>query len=253
MILRIFISYACCFLVLNTLFGQAAPSAGPASPSLQLSFTHVMGQQPLVRKTVTYTNAAGEPFTISRFRYFLSNFSVEAVNGEMIPLAPAYFLVDDAIDSSKTIRLENIPAGQYKGIRFLVGVDSIRNMSGVQSGALAVESGMFWTWNSGYIMAQLEGHSPAIKSPTQEFLFHVGGYRAKDQVLKYITLPFPRPLTINTTSMPNLNLVADAEKWFLPDTVSFKKITVIMAPGVKAKQVAGNYQHMFRITGVTKP
>jgi len=26
-----------------------------------------------------------------------------------------------------------------------------------------------------------------------------------------------------------------------------------MAPGVKAKQVAGNYQHMFRITGVTKP
>jgi len=72
-------------------------------------------------------------------------------------------------------------------------------------------------------------------------------------VLKYITLPFPRPLTINTTSMPNLNLVADAEKWFLPDTVSFKKITVIMAPGVKAKQVAGNYQHMFRITGVTKP
>lgn len=253
MILRIFISYACCFLVLNTLFGQAAPDAGHGSSSLQLSVTHVMGQQPLVRKTATYTNAAGEPFTISRFRYFLSNFSIEAVNGEMITLPPAYFLVDDAIDSSKTIRLENIPAGQYKAIRFLVGVDSIRNMSGVQSGALAVESGMFWTWNSGYIMAQLEGHSPVITSPTQEFLFHVGGYKAKDQVLQYVTLSFTQSLTINATSTPNVNLVANVEKWFLPDTVSFKKITVIMAPGIKAKQVAGNYRQMFRITGITKP
>ena len=253
MILRIFISYACCCLVLNTLFAQVRHDTGPASSSLQLSVTHMMGQQPLVRKTVTYTNAAGESFTVSRFRYFLSNFSLESANGAIVRLPPAYFLVDDALDTSKTIRLDNVPAGQYKGIRFLVGVDSARNTSGVQSGALAVESGMFWTWNSGYIMAQLEGHSPVISSPTQEFLFHAGGYKSKDQVLKYVTLPFPQPVTITKAAPPNVNLVADVEKWFLPDTVSFKKITVIMAPGVKAKQVAGNYQHMFRVTGITKP
>lgn len=250
MILRIFASYACWFLVVTMLFAGAPADSGPV-PSLQLSFTHLMGQQPLVRKEITYTNASGEAFTISRFRYFLSNFSLEAVNGNMVTLPPAYFLVDDAIDSSKNILLDSIPAGEYKSIRFLIGVDSIRNVSGVQSGALAVESGMFWTWNSGYIMAQIEGHSAAVNTPMQEFLFHCGGYKTKDGVLKYVTLPLPQPVTIAAGKQPRINLTADVERWFLPDTVSFKKITVIMAPGVKARQVAGNYQHMFNITGIS--
>ncbi|MEV4883381.1 hypothetical protein MRBLMN1_001883 [Chitinophaga ginsengisegetis] len=250
MILRIFVSYACWFLVVTTLFAGMPADPGPV-PSLQLSFTHVMGQQPLVRKQVTYTNASGEAFTVSRFRYFLSNFSLEAANGSVVTLPPAYFLVDDAIDSSKNIRLDSIPAGEYKSIRFLIGVDSIRNVSGVQAGALAVESGMFWTWNSGYIMAQIEGHSTAVNTPMQEFLFHCGGYKSKDGVLKYVTLPLPQPLTISADKQPRINVTANVEKWFLPDTVSFKKITVIMAPGVKARQVAGNYQHMFNITGIS--
>jgi MbnP len=250
MILRIFASYACWFLVVTTLFAGMPANPGRVS-SLQLSFTHVMGKQPLVRKQVTYTNASGEAFTISRFRYFLSNFSLEAANGSVVTLPPAYFLVDDATDSSKNIRLDSVPAGEYKSIRFLIGVDSIRNVSGVQSGALAVESGMFWTWNSGYIMAQIEGHSTAVNTPMQEFLFHCGGYKSKDGVLKYVTLPLPQPLTISAGKQPRINVTADVEKWFLPDTVSFKKITVIMAPGVKARQVAGNYQHMFNITGIS--
>lgn len=250
MILRIFSFCAGWFLLLTILLAGTPIVSGPA-PSLQLSLTHLMGAQPLVRKTVTYTNASGETFTISRFRYFLSNFSLEAANGRVVTLPPAYFLVDDAIDSTKNIRLDHIPAGQYKSIRFLIGVDSVHNVSGVQSGALAVESGMFWTWNSGYIMAQIEGHSPVIASPLQEFIFHCGGYKEKDQVLKYVTLPFPQPLTVAAEKEPRIHLSADVEKWFLPDTVSFKKIAVIMAPGVKARQVAGNYQHMFSITGIT--
>ncbi|SEW34205.1 MbnP family protein [Chitinophaga arvensicola] len=251
MILRIFSFCAGGFLVLTLLLAGKPLVSGPA-PSLQLSLTHLMGQQPLVRKTVTYTNASGEEFTISRFRYFLSNFSLESVDGHVVTLPPAYYLVDDAIDSTKNIRLTPVPAGKYKSIRFLVGVDSIHNVSGVQSGALAVESGMFWTWNSGYIMAQIEGHSPVINTPLQEFIFHCGGYKEKDQVLKYVTLPFSQPITIGEKQPPHIQLSADVEKWFLPDTVSFKKIAVIMAPGVKARQVAGNYQHMFNITGITE-
>jgi hypothetical protein len=250
MILRIFISYACWFLVVNTLFARAPANPGKRFSSLQLSITHMMGAQPLVRKDVSYTNPSGEVFTISRFRYFLSNFSLENTNGSIITLPPAYFLVDDAIDSSRTIRLDSVPAGQYKSIRFLVGVDSARNVSGVQSGALAVETGMFWTWNSGYIMAQMEGHSKAIASPTQEFLFHTGGYKAANGVLKYVTLPFPQPLTIDSKTS-QINMTADAGKWFTPDTISFKQVAVIMAPRVNARKIAANYQHMFTITSIS--
>ncbi|HEY8958930.1 MbnP family protein, partial [Chitinophaga sp.] len=75
MILRIFASYACWFLVIAALFAWMPAGPEPV-PSLQLSFTHLVGQQPLLRNQATYTNASGETFTISRFRYFLSNFSL---------------------------------------------------------------------------------------------------------------------------------------------------------------------------------
>ena len=250
MILRIFLSYACWFLVVNTLFARTPNDPGKRFSSLQLSITHMMGTQPLVRKDVSYTNPSGEVFTITRFRYFLSNFSLESMDGNTVTLPPAYFLVDDAIDTSKTIRLDSVPAGQYKSIRFLVGVDSARNVSGVQSGALAVETGMFWTWNSGYIMAQMEGHSAAIASPTQEFLFHTGGYKAANEVLKYVTLSFPQALTV-AEKTSQINMTANAGKWFVPDTISFKKIAVIMAPGINARKIAANYQHMFTITSIS--
>lgn len=248
MILRIFISCACWFLVINTLSAQEY--AGKPFSSLLLSVKHQVGHQPLVRNRLTYTNPSGEEFTISRFRYFLSNFSLETVNGTSVALPAAYFLVDEAVPDSKRIRLDSIPEGQYRSIRFLLGVDSARNTSGVQSGALAVESGMFWTWNSGYIMAQLEGHAAAAKSLLKEFVFHVGGYRQKDQVLRYITLQFPQPMTISAGKQPQIYMAADVEKWFLPDTISFKEVSVIMAPGIYAKKVAANYQHMFSITGI---
>jgi hypothetical protein len=51
------------------------------------------------------------------------------------------------------------------GIRFLLGVDSARNVSGIQTGALDPARGMFWTWNSGYVMAKIEGSSPSAHVP----------------------------------------------------------------------------------------
>jgi hypothetical protein len=258
MILRIFAFYPCWFLLINCWNDWSANSGqnkeGMQIPSglssLQLSIVHMMNDQPLVRNTVEYINSAGETFTVTRFRYFLSNFSLETVGGKMITLPPAYFLVDDATDSTKLIKLEGVPAGTYKGIRFLIGVDSIRNVSGAQAATLAAETGMFWTWNSGYIMAQLEGIAPVIASPTHEFIFHVGGYKAADNVLKYVTLPFPASIIISKRNQPQINILADAGKWFEPENISFKNIAVIMAPGVNARKVATNYQGMFTVKNI---
>ena len=37
-----------------------------------------------------------------------------------------------------------------------LGVDSLRNVTGVQTGALDPAMDMYWTWNTGYVMAKLE-------------------------------------------------------------------------------------------------
>ena len=55
-----------------------------------------------------------------------------------------------------------MPAGNYNSLSFLLGVDSMHNVSGAQTGALDPANDMFWTWNSGYVMAKMEGASPRL-------------------------------------------------------------------------------------------
>lgn len=243
MILRIFLSLIIDAVIVTSVKGQ--------SSFFRMSITHMVGNDTMQREKNFYT-PANEPYSISRFRYFLSNFALLTTEDKYVTLAPAYFLIDESKPASKIIELPDIPSGKYKGIRFLLGVDSIRNVSGPQSGALAVESGMFWSWNSGYIMAQIEGHSPLIQSPTREFVFHVGGYKARDQILKYISLRFPENIELSGKQDVTLQMTADLNKWFLPDTIRFQQQPVIMAPSYQAKRIAANYQHMFQIIGIQK-
>ncbi|HVI45960.1 MAG TPA: MbnP family protein [Chitinophaga sp.] len=242
----------CCLLMCCSSL-LPATAGDPPHTALRLSVRHLVDGKPLVRRDSVYTNASGETFTITRFRYYLSNFSLLTTDGKELRLPPNYFLVDDSIPSSKEIVLNNIPAGNYSGIRFLIGVDSIRNASGVQAGVLAPENGLFWTWNSGYIMAQLEGVSPAVKAPSHQFLFHIGGYRKPYSVLQPLTLSFPKPLVVAAGKESQIKVVADAGKWFhAAGNVSFQDVAVIMAPGPNALKIAANYFHMFEVEEIVR-
>ena len=57
-----------------------------------------------------------------------------------------------------------LPEGDYTELQFLLGVDSLHNVSGAQTDDLDPAKDMFWTWNSGYVMAKMEGNSPAVKT-----------------------------------------------------------------------------------------
>lgn len=256
MILRIFTSYIfrCVLICLPILWlcGCAKKDKTEDPPPafytrMSLDISHEMNGSQLVRNTTSYTNPAGETFVISKFRYYLSNFALVDDAGKTIPLASAYFLIDDAVDSTKRLQLDSVPVGNFTAVRFLIGVDSARNNSGVQSGALAPENGMFWTWNSGYIMAKLEGTSNAIASPTQGFEWHVGGFRGTYNVLKTVQLPVSFRVTPYMAAIPHFNMVANVGKWFAPNEASFAKTPIIMAPGETALAIANNYQQMFSI------
>lgn len=48
---------------------------------------------------------------------------------------------------------------------------------------------MYWTWQSGYINAKLEGKSNLVNTPTHAFAFHLGGYLNPFQTLQTISIP----------------------------------------------------------------
>lgn len=201
---------------------------------------------------VTYENAAGESFNITTFKYYLSNFSLIRADGQKVMAAQDYFLVSEDSTASKTITLQQLPEGQYAAVSFMIGVDSVRNFSGAQAGALDPLFGMFWTWNSGYIMAKLEGTSPVSYLPQQLLQFHIGGYRVPHTSQRIVTLQLPQELIVSNTTTPHIDVQADAYAWFSqPNLISFKQLSGFMTPGTAADSIADNYQHMFSVKDIT--
>src|ERR1700712_728417 len=90
-----------------------------------IHFKNLVGNKELVLFDETYTNSFGEPFTINKFRYYISNIIVTDVNDKETTIANGYYLINEADSLSKTIQLST--AAAIKTISFLVGVDSIKN------------------------------------------------------------------------------------------------------------------------------
>ncbi|RFM36445.1 MbnP family protein [Chitinophaga silvisoli] len=228
------------FLFFSLLIGNTA-----VSQSVILTFTHEVNHQPM-RANKAYYTAQGDTFTITKFKYYLSNFSFISETEENIRLSPEYFLVSEDSAASKKVVLTGLPLGRYKAVSFMIGVDSIMNCTGAQSGALDPIYGMFWTWNSGYIMAKLEGTSPASRVPDHSLQFHIGGYRGAHQSQRMVRLNAPFVVAAEKTAV--INLVADAATWFNGATpIRFSETSGFMTPGTIGDRIADNYSHMFSV------
>ena len=160
-----------------------------------------------------YTTPSGENFTPQQLKYYVSNINLTTTDGRQVSLPDQYFLVDVSKAESQTLSLK-LPVGSYSNLEYLVGVDSTRNVSGVQEGALDPANGMFWTWNSGYIMARLEGTSPQSTAPFQKVTYHIGGFRKAESVLKPVVLNLPSAAMVTLQGKPRIGIVANLSKGF---------------------------------------
>ncbi len=196
----------------------------------------------------TYSNDKGEPYSIERFRFYVCRIRLSGM-----PNKDEYFLIDFADSSSTGIAL-SAPAGRYGSLEFLLGVDSIRHCSGAQSGALDPAKGMFWTWNSGYVTAKLEGSSPLSAAPGHAITYHIGGYKGENKATREIHLPFPQPLEINEGKTATLIIRADVNAWFAnPHPISIKTTPACTTPGALAKAFADNFANMFTVQQAINP
>lgn len=184
----------------------------PETGKLNFSFSYVFDGKPVVFNTQNYVNAAGDTFNIREIRHYFSNVTLENHKGEKINLG-TYHLVDANISSTKTFTIDNVPPGNYKNMTVLLGVDSVRNHSGLQEGALDPAFSMFWTWSTGYIFYRING----LVSNGESYSFDIGG----DKHAPYQTI------NLNTykvkSKTPTFNLVMDVNELYQnPEVYSFK-------------------------------
>jgi hypothetical protein len=233
-----------CFLLLAVtgMFFTGDRKNIPAQRTVRLNFHNTMGGEELVLGN-TYQTSVGENITIQKFKYYVSNFSVIDNKGAVVKLPVRYFLVDEADSASKTITL-SVPNKSIRSIRFLLGVDSSKNVSGVQTGALDPLKGMFWTWNSGYIMAKLEGSSEASIIAGHYFTYHVGGFKNGKNTARWIELQVGQ----NAEPLKEIDIRAEINQWFKSRSeLRTAETPICHEPGALAVRIADNYSTMFSL------
>ena len=218
---------------------------------VKFTFRNMVNTSPMALDAANYTNPFGETYTISRFKYYVSNIRLTGTATTAIE-NESYHLVDESIPGSLSFSFET-DENTFSGISFLIGVDSIRNVSGAQTDALDPLNDMFWTWNSGYIMAKMEGTSLQSNQVGKKIEYHIGGFSGLNNTLKTINLAFPsgKTLIINEGKTSNISVEADFNKWWqTPNDIKIINLPVCTTPGALAKQLADNYSKMFTITDV---
>ncbi len=216
--------------------------------SLLLVFRNRVGSNPL-QLGEEYQNPFNETFSVRNFRYYISHISLEDSSGKKIVGSNDIYLIDEKDSASRFIHL-SIPIAHIKKIHFIIGIDSIKNVSGVQTGLLDPAKGMFWFWNTGYVMAKLEGSSSASTIAANSFTYHIGGYKTGENTVRKIALDIPLN---NQQPLSDLTIDADINKWFSHvSAIHIAQTPVCHSPGALAVQIADNYAGMFSIEAVNK-
>jgi hypothetical protein len=223
------------------------PTGGDETSSMIVEFDHVWGPSEahfhLGDDFVQPDN--GDTLNFTMFRYYISNIMLHGTDGTLYMEPESYHIVDlNHMIMSNEITLTDVPTGSYSGITFTIGVDSLRNVSGAQTGALDPANQMFWNWNSGYIFVKAEGATSS--DVNSNFTYHLGGFMGPNSALNTLDFSFNGSyLDVESGSLPTTHIVVRTDKiWDANFTTS--TAGSIQMPNANAALAAGNFANGFR-------
>ena len=150
---------------------------------------------------------AGYTYSVTRLQFYLSGFQLHHQDGRNVKYnSPLYF--DLHTSTTKSCSMPALPPGNYTGIDFYVGLDSLQNKTGalpvtVENTNMAWPDGM----GGGYHFMKLEGNFKD-KSGTHGFAMHLG----KNKHL--VSIKLLRTFSVSATSNNTLALRMNLAEWF---------------------------------------
>lgn len=204
---------------------------------VNLEFEHVWGmnEAPFSLNKVLVHPLTGDTSTINLLKYYVTNIAFIKADGSIWKQPESYHLIDP---ENNVINLKEVPEGDYTSMTLTIGVDSTRNCSGLQSGALSPINGMFWSWSTGYIFFRMEGTSP--QSPSGNLIYHLGGYKFPYNAINERTFVLPQVLSVKRNALPQIHLKANVAKiWH--GGVKIKDVNMIHNIGNDPVSMLGNF------------
>lgn len=181
--------------------------------TVTIDITHEVDGTPLLMDTIRYTNAAGNPYSITRLEYYLSSFTFLHPDHE-VTTAEIHYINGRTPDASISFTL---PARAYTGIQFYIGLPANKNVSYTLP-ATQANVNMAWpeSMGGGYHFMKLEGHFIDDQQVESGYAMHLG----MNQWL--VTVLLQQPLDLTGSNHPTLHLRMNINQWFtMPHTYDF--------------------------------
>jgi hypothetical protein len=210
---------------------------------VRFEFENFVDGTPIQLGPLSFTNQAGNIFSVDLLKYYISNVKFYD-QGSVVYAAPNYELLDASDITTLSFDMP-VPQGSYDEVRFLLGVDSLRNVSGAQSGELDPVYGMFWDWNTGYIYFKHEGQFIDAAGDTLPLVYHYGALPALRE----------HPFTASFSVLPgqsktikfrfNLNKV-----YRTPNVVDFNNNNIHSGGANWVNTIRDNFENAFEIISI---
>lgn len=169
-----------------------------------------VNDESLITDTLCYTNEAENEFLITEIQWFISKWELQDEQGRWIA-SDRIFYIDTNIPESQILRMDSIPIGKYKKVRFTFGLDESDNLSGRFSDP--PESNMFWPeqLGGGYHYMKLNGKFVNEAGQLVPLNIHLGRLHEEDNHFT-VELPIDFSVTGNTENQLHLTMIID--NWF---------------------------------------
>ena len=226
------------------------PTPAPTTGTVKVEYDFVWGMSAApfsLNQELTHP-LTGDLLTFSQYRFYLSNIRLLRSDGTWWTEPESYRIISAADVAGSTFTIPDVPAGNYTAMAYTLGVDSTRNVSGAQTGALAPANGMFWSWNTGYIMIKVEGTSP--QSPNGGFSFHLGGFQGPNSIVTPRESSFGSSTLTVGGAQPTVKFRANAARLWHNTGTSVETLHTVHMPGNNALQMATGFWDGIMFMGI---
>ena len=135
---------------------------------------HSVDGAPLVLNDMRYTNEAGNNYSVITLVYYISDITLHKTDGSKVKKKGLHYRdIDDATTATYTVT--GIPDGEYSGISFVFGLDSVTNQTGNLPNE-DVHNNMEWPvpLGGGYHYMKLEGRYRDTANQITSYNTHMG-------------------------------------------------------------------------------
>ena len=214
---------------------------------VDFGFIHHVGPDEVQFDTITYTNDAGNEYSVSTLQYFISDIRLSRSDGTTVHFDIEHYV--DARNGTTTVFQPDrkIPAGDYSEISFIFGIDSVKNVAGRFPDP--PENLMEWppALGEGYHYMKLEGKHDST-GIIKNFQAHSGPSKGNHY---YFTVTLPNSSFKATDDQQTVGIVMDINKWWTgPNTLDLNQMTMVMGNLEMQAKLQENGHDVFSFAGL---